>query len=66
MHRARARCFVREESALALEPAIVAGERSVGADHAVAGDDEADRVGTVAEADRSAGRKVARARTKDR
>src|SRR4051812_39643725 len=43
--------FVLQEPALAREAAGVAGERAVGADDAVAGDDDADRVQVIGEAD---------------
>src|SRR5882762_7644166 len=39
-----------EQSSLALQPASVAGQRSVGADHAVAGNDDRDRIAGVGEA----------------
>jgi len=41
---------VVEQPALAGQAAAVAGERAVGADHAVAGDDDADRVAAVGQA----------------
>ena len=42
-----------EQRALAVEPAAVAGERSVDADDPVARDDDPDRVATVREPDRA-------------
>ncbi len=41
------RAFVFKQPLLAVEAAAIAGQRAVGADDAVAGDDNADRVGTV-------------------
>src|SRR6185436_20651012 len=45
--------FVFEQPALAFESSAVAGERTVGADEAMAGNHDADRVGAVSEADRT-------------
>src|SRR6185295_6962681 len=48
--------FELEQAALHLEAARVAGERAVRADHPMAGDDDADRVVVIGEADRARGR----------
>src|SRR5690606_2341368 len=45
--RARLRRFVRQQPALALQPACVTGQGSLGADDAVAGHDDPDRIGSV-------------------
>ena len=41
-----------QEPAFALDTAAVAGERAVGADDSMAGDDDANRIGAVGEANR--------------
>src|SRR5215207_10009892 len=51
--------LVGEQRPLALEPAAVADERAVGADDAVARDDDRDRVAAVGETDRAHGARVA-------
>src|SRR5690242_19875320 len=43
--------FMRQEPTLAFDAAAIAGERAVGADHAMAGHDDADGVGAVGKAD---------------
>lgn len=43
--------LVGEEPALAVDAAAVAGEGAVGADDAMAGDDDADRIRAIREAD---------------
>src|SRR5580704_567625 len=45
--------FVVEQPAFALDPAAVAGERAVGADDSMTGDDDANRIGAVGQAHRS-------------
>src|SRR5258708_36848244 len=49
------RAFVAQQPALALQAAAEAGEGAVGADDAVAGDDDRDRVGAVGQPDRAHG-----------
>src|SRR5262245_9394602 len=44
-----------EQPALAIEPAAVAGQRAVGADHAMAGNDNGNRISPIGGADRPAG-----------
>src|SRR5690606_30755763 len=56
--------LVLEQPALAEEPAAVPRERAVGADHPVAGDDDADRVRAVREPDGAGRRRLPEARGK--
>ena len=56
--------FVIEEPALALDAAAIAGEGAVGPDHAMTGDDHADGVGAVGQADSANGAGPADARGK--
>ena len=43
--------FVIEEPAFAFDAAAVAGQRAIGADHAMAGYDDGDGIGTIGRAD---------------
>ena len=47
----RGACFMIEKPALAFNATAVSGEGSVGADDAVAGDDDGDRIGSIGCAD---------------
>ena len=51
--------LMAQQPTLALDAAAVAGERAVGADHPMAGHDQADRVGAVGQAHRPNRRRLA-------